>query len=77
EPIDLTAGIYLPHKIGSFVEKGELLAKLFTSRSGVFEEAEKRLLASLEFSATKPQDHKLVRALVYEEDGQSKVQMWN
>ncbi len=77
EPIDLTAGIYLPHKIGSFVEKGELLAKLFTSRSGVFEEAEKHLLASLEFSATKPQDHKLVRALVYEEDGQSKVQMWN
>lgn len=77
ESIDLTAGMYLPHKIGSYISKGELIAKLFTSRPGVFEGAKDRLLSSIELSENKPEAHKLIRALVYEEDGISQVKMWN
>lgn len=76
EAIDLSAGIYLPHKIGSFISKGELLARLFTSRGGVLVEAKKHLLSSIKFSEEKPEDHKLIRALVYEEKGQIQVKLW-
>ncbi|HZK09783.1 MAG TPA: thymidine phosphorylase [Clostridia bacterium] len=77
EAIDLTAGIYLPFKIGDYIKKGDLLAKLYSSRKNVFTDSEAKLLSSIVLNQNKVKSHKLIRALVYEESGQSKVEMWS
>lgn len=76
DEIDLTAGIYLPHKIGSKIEKGELLARLYSSRIEDFSGAEAKLLEALNFSQEQPEKDKLIKALVYMEDGQIKDELW-
>ncbi|NLY72327.1 MAG: thymidine phosphorylase [Tissierellia bacterium] len=77
DEIDLTAGIYLPHKIGDKLSKGELLARLYTSRPGVFDDARKRLLEALSFSKDQPQKVELIRALVYKEGEEIKEVLWS
>lgn len=77
EKIDLSAGIYLPHKIGDYVEKGQLLARLYTSRQDVFESSQRLLLEAVEFSNNSVPKDKLIKALVYEEDGEIKDLLWS
>lgn len=77
DPIDLSAGIYLPHKIGSYIKKGDLVAKLFSGRCDVFAEAKEHLLNSVKIGAQKPNPPSLIRALVYEECGEEKVVAWS
>ncbi|MBR2615259.1 MAG: thymidine phosphorylase [Clostridia bacterium] len=62
--IDHGAGLVLNRKTGDRVEKGELLATLYTTRQEAVHEAEERFLDSLSFSeepvAKKPLVHRII-----------------
>jgi len=58
--IDLAAGIYLHHKIGAYVKKGEPIASLYTNTKEAIPEAKKQLLSAYTFSATKPDTPPLI-----------------
>ena len=62
--IDPTAGIYLRAKTGDFVQKGEVLATLYTSKQETFATAEKRLLASTRIGKTAPPEQPLILDVV-------------
>ncbi len=61
DSIDHSAGIILHVKPGDFVEKGQILATLYTNKES-FHEAEHLLLHSIYLSAEKP----IVQPLIYE-----------
>lgn len=67
DKIDLTAGIYMYHKIGDYVEKGEALARLFGNSPKKLAAAKERLLAALFVSPKKTEPAKHVYALVAED----------
>ena len=62
--IDFAAGIYLNKKTGDFVNKGDVIATLYTEKPETFDAAEKRLLAATVMSDTKPQEMPLVLSVV-------------
>ena len=62
--IDPAAGIILRKKYGDRVEKGEVLAELYSSDVSLFAAAEERLLASYLISGQKPEEKKLIYARV-------------
>ncbi len=77
EKVDPTAGIYLPHKIGDFIEKGQLLATLETSREEVFSQSREVFLDAFKITSKKADKDQLIRALVYMEDGEIRDIAWN
>ncbi|MCL2455927.1 MAG: thymidine phosphorylase [Defluviitaleaceae bacterium] len=60
EKIDYSAGIELKFKRGSFVEKNETLAELFTSNKNLIPDAREKFLQSLSFSQEKPREIPLI-----------------
>ncbi len=64
EKIDLAAGLVLQKKTGDFVREGEVLCVMHTSREEKLAEAEGIFRASLDFSAEKPEENKLIIGIV-------------
>ena len=64
DEIDFSAGIYLRAKTGDFVKKGDVIATLYTSKEGLFENAEKRLLQATQIGAVAPKPLPLVLDVV-------------
>ncbi|WP_343277518.1 thymidine phosphorylase, partial [Ligaoa zhengdingensis] len=64
DAIDHSAGILLHRKTGDRVERGEVLAELFTAREASVQEAEQMLLGAITFAQERPAPHKLVYARV-------------
>jgi pyrimidine-nucleoside phosphorylase len=60
DKIDFAAGIVLRKKTGDFVRAGETLAVMHTGNEEKIAVAEKIFRASLEFSAEKPEEKKLI-----------------
>lgn len=58
--IDYTAGIVLLKKTGDFVQKGEVIARLYASKEELFEEAERRYQASVFIEEKKAQEKPLI-----------------
>ena len=64
EAIDYSAGIRLVKKVGEYVEKGDVLALLYTNRAAVVEDAGKRYLEALSFGQEKPEEAPLVYRII-------------
>ena len=64
EAIDYSAGIRLVKKVGEHVEKGDVLAHLYTNRGAVVEDAGKRYLEALSFGQEKPEEAPLVYQII-------------
>lgn len=64
DAIDYAAGIVILKKYGDFVEKGDVLARLYASDEGLFADAAGELLQSYEIGEKKPEPKKLVYARV-------------
>ena len=64
DEIDHTAGIILIKKTGDKVEKGELIAKLYTNKENAVPVAEKDFLCSIEITNKKPAEQKLIYEVV-------------
>ncbi|MBC8547101.1 pyrimidine-nucleoside phosphorylase [Clostridiaceae bacterium NSJ-31] len=64
DAIDHSAGILLHRKTGDRVERGEVLAELFTAREASVQEAEQMLLGAITFAQERPAPHNLVYARV-------------
>ena len=62
--IDPAAGIILTAKTGDFVEAGDTVATLYTSREALFDAAEARLLAATEIGTEKPAARPLILGVV-------------
>ena len=58
--IDLSAGLILAKKTGDFVNKGEVVATLYSSDSSLFDTAEEIFMSSLEFSDKKPDKNPVI-----------------
>ncbi len=63
DEIDYTAGIVLRRKTGDYVNKGDVLATLYSSKINNFEEISKKFSESIGFSSEKP-DYKLILGVV-------------
>ena len=64
DEIDYSAGIMLKKKTGDFVEKGEIIATLYSNDNAAFAGAEKTLLAATEITENKPEEEPLVYCIV-------------
>ena len=60
EKIDHSAGIVLNKKTGDFVNKGDIVATLYTNNQDKFCSAEKIFLSAVEFSEEKPKEQPLI-----------------
>lgn len=60
DKIDHAAGIILQKKTGDKVQKGEVLAELFSNDESLFDESEKLLLSAYEFSSAEPKKTPLI-----------------
>lgn len=64
DEIDHTAGIILIKKTGDEVEKGEVIAKLYTNKKNAISVAEKDFLNAIEITGIKPAQQKLIYEVV-------------
>lgn len=64
DKIDHTAGIILIKKTGDMVEKGEVIAKLYTNKENAIPTAEKDFLSAIEITGRKPAKQKLIYEVV-------------
>lgn len=64
DAIDHSAGILLHRKTGDRVERGEVIAELFTAREASVQEAGQMLLGAITFAQERPAPHNLVYARV-------------
>lgn len=62
--IDFAAGIYLCKKTGDYVNKGDVIATLYTEKFDTFDAAEKRLLEATVLSDEKPDEMPLILSVV-------------
>ena len=60
DKIDHAAGIILQKKTGDKVQKGDVLAELFSNDESLFDESEKLLLSAYEFSGAEPKKTPLI-----------------
>ncbi len=65
--IDLSAGIYLKKKIGDYVEKGDVVAILYTDDKSKFDPAIKLLDEYINYSEHKVKSPKLIKAIIYKD----------
>ena len=64
DKIDMTAGLRLCKKTGDGVQKGEVLAVLYSSKTNDFSSAEARILAGTKIGETAPAERPLILAIV-------------
>lgn len=62
--IDFAAGIIIEKKTGDKVEKGQLLARLFTEKQDSLKDATAKYLSSLTITANPPAKEKLIQAVI-------------
>lgn len=62
--IDYSAGIVLTKKTGDFVNVGEIIAKLHTSKKEIIEEAKQKYLSSIEISTEEPEKKPMVYKMI-------------
>lgn len=62
--IDFAAGITIMRKVGDYVKKGDVLAKMYASDEKLFEAASKRYLSAVTFESEKPKQQPLIFARV-------------
>ena len=62
--IDYTAGIVLTKKTGDFVNKGDTIALLHTSKKEKLEEAKQKYISSIEISMQKPESKPMVYKII-------------
>ena len=62
--IDYAAGIILRKKTGDYIEKGEVLAQLYTNKENAVESAVKGFLQAVEISEEKPKKEPLVYKII-------------
>ena len=60
DKIDMSAGIVLVKKTGEYVEKGDVVAKLYTSDEKRLPDAEKMFFDAITYSDTEPQKGTLI-----------------
>lgn len=60
EDIDPCAGIILEKKTGDYVQKGDVIATLYTDREDSIPASEKKLISSTRFSDEKPEEKPLI-----------------
>ena len=64
DAIDYSAGIILKKKTGDFVEKGEVIATLYSNNESLFTKAEEILLNATQISSNKPADEPLIYNII-------------
>lgn len=62
--IDFAAGITIMRKVGDYVKKGDVLAKMYASDEKLFEAASKRYLSAVTLESEKPKQQPLIFARV-------------
>ncbi len=64
DTIDMSAGIILKKKTGDKINKGDVIARLYSCNKNSFASAENKFLDALEFSDTEPQNEPLIYKVV-------------
>lgn len=64
DKIDPKAGIVFNFKIGDYINKGEVIAELFTDKKSAISQAQKRIETSLSFSNQKVKKLKLIKKII-------------
>ena len=64
DTIDMSAGIILNKKTGDKVNKGNVIATLYSCNEKSFSPSEEMFLSALEFSDTKPEDEPLIYKII-------------
>lgn len=64
DEIDYLAGIILNRKVGNFVQKGEVLATLYSSNESLFDSAENKFLSSTKIGNIKPSEKPLLYKII-------------
>jgi pyrimidine-nucleoside phosphorylase len=64
DKIDYLAGIILNKKTGDFVQKGEVIATMYSSNESLFDSAVKKFLASTKIGSNKPKTQKLIHSII-------------
>jgi thymidine phosphorylase len=62
--IDPKAGIVFHKKIGDPVKKGEVIAELYTDKTGALDNVNKRIVNSIEYSREKVRKPKLIKEVI-------------
>ena len=62
--IDLSVGIYLNKKVGSYVKKGEPIAMVYANDSQKGEDAAAQIQSAYGISAEKPAPSKMIKAVI-------------
>lgn len=73
-PIDYAVGIILAKKVGDYVKKGEVIAKVHINDLGKLEECKQKLLKAYQLSDTKPDMRPLIFGKV-DKDGIHKYEI--
>lgn len=68
DPIDMSAGIMLMKKVGDQVNKGELIARLYTDKPDKVESAKAMLDDAIKISSNHVNKPKLIKAIVYKDE---------
>ncbi len=64
DSIDMTAGVILNKKVGDYVEKGEVIATLYTNDITKIEEARKRMEEAIKITEEKPKKEKMILEII-------------
>ncbi|HEX9251409.1 MAG TPA: thymidine phosphorylase, partial [Ignavibacteriaceae bacterium] len=64
DKIDPKAGIVFNYKIGDIINKGVVLAKLYSDSKSGIDNANKRIESSIKISKSKPQKLKLIKTII-------------
>ncbi len=68
DTIDMSAGIILSKKTGDKVNKGDVIATLYSCNENSFASSEEKFLSALEFCQTKPTEEPLVYKIIRNEE---------
>ena len=68
DKIDLSVGLEVYKKIGDYVNKGDVIAKIFSNNQKKTQEAERIITAAYEFSENKVLPHKLIKRVITAKD---------
>ena len=64
DPIDFSAGIILKKKVGNKVERGEIIAELYTSKEENLDELTKMYMDAITISQENNVDYKLIYDII-------------
>ena len=64
DKIDYSAGITILKKTGEYINRGDVIAKLYTNKEEIIELAKKAYLNAITISEMKPEEQKLIYEVV-------------